>query len=431
MGPNVWWAMARQHQRLLGNSQPRQMSSASQNSPYEPIFLQFCAAIMERYCLKAKISLFQRVVGAFYRMTGIWLSETHKRMRFTKRSANFLCVPVSYSRKAPFVIEEINIYTPIFNLRFLVIAAMMLAFVYPVLAENGKVSKTHIAVYEFRVRGDLEISDAGAIIAEWMIAALAATDRFTLIEHVLLLNLLEEKDTVSPDPGYETKMASDAGNLYGVEAVVSGSVFQWENTVSIIARLIDARTGAIRDMAEISNGSGKNIRDGIYQLARQLADLDPGVELRDVPAQAAIANIGMQLNVHPTRVTTGEEIEITAEVRPSCTPLFINLSNSRKVTPIPLQYFREVDLDNGWKRYETSAASKSEHKIVVLEQDERGENKLGFICEPSEAGFADNESKGNLLRNLVDKLFDGQLDGTLFFSSNESISYKFVHYMID
>lgn len=313
--------------------------------------------------------------------------------------------------------------------RILLISILFVASTRPVVSEDGEFTKPNIAVYEFQVRGDLGISDAGAIVAEWMIGALVATDRFTLMERVLLAHLIEEQEIQSSPLVDETKMASEMGRLYGVEAVVSGSVIQWDDTVSIVARLVDTNTGAIRNTAEISNGNRKNIRNEIDLLARKLAGLDP----RTLPHEsyrAKSVDTEMQLTVHPTRVTTGEEIAITAVVPPACMPTFINLSHSTKLTPIPLQYFQETDLGNGWRRYETSSASNSEYKIIVLDQDERGENKLGFVCEPTD-GFQDKETKVTLLRDLRRNLLRGEMGGKLSLRLSEPISYMFSKYTID
>ena len=142
-------------------------------------------------------------------------------------------------------------------------------------AERAKVAETQptkprVAVYQFKVRGDLGIPDAGDIIGEWMIGALAATGRFTLMERVLLQKVFEENELQSSHLADESTLAAEAGRLYGVEAIVSGSAIKWGETISIVARLIDTNTGVIRGAAEIKTTNRNNIPDQIDLLARKL-----------------------------------------------------------------------------------------------------------------------------------------------------------------
>ena len=142
-------------------------------------------------------------------------------------------------------------------------------------AAETQPAKPRVAVYQFKVRGDLGIPDAGDIIGEWMMGALAATGRFTLMERVLLQKVFEENELQSSHLTDETTLATEAGRLYGVEAIVSGTAIRWGDTISIVARLIDTSTGVIRSAAEIKTNNRNSIPDQIDLLARKLAGLVP------------------------------------------------------------------------------------------------------------------------------------------------------------
>ncbi len=142
-------------------------------------------------------------------------------------------------------------------------------------AAETKTAKPRVAVYQFKVRGDLGIPDAGDIIGEWMIGALAATGRFTLMERVLLQKVFEENELQSSHLADESTLAAEAGRLYGVEAIVSGTALKWGETISIVARLIDTNTGVIRSTAEIKTTNRNNIPDQIDLLARKLVGPEP------------------------------------------------------------------------------------------------------------------------------------------------------------
>ena len=137
-------------------------------------------------------------------------------------------------------------------------------------AAETQPAKPRVAVYQFKVRGDLGIPDAGDIIGEWMMGALAATGRFTLMERVLLQKVFEENELQSSHLTDESTLAAEAGRLYGVEAIVSGTAIKWGDTISIVARLIDTNTGVIRSAAEIKTNNRNSIPDQIDLLARKL-----------------------------------------------------------------------------------------------------------------------------------------------------------------
>ena len=143
----------------------------------------------------------------------------------------------------------------------------------------AKPAKPRVAVLPFNVRGNLGIPDAGASIAEMLNGALAATGRYTLVERVLLQQLLEEQELQSSHLADEATLA-EAGRLHGVEAIVSGTVIQWGETITLVARMIDTNTGVIRASAEIKTKNRDSIPEQIDLLARKLVGPVP------VPSQA-------------------------------------------------------------------------------------------------------------------------------------------------
>lgn len=156
--------------------------------------------------------------------------------------------------------------------------------------------KPRAAVFTFDVRGNLGIADAGASIAEWMLRALAETGEFTLMERVLLSKVLEEQELQSSFLVDEESMAAEAGKLYGVDAIVSGTVIEWAGTISIVARLVDTSTGEILSTAEVKTRRRDAIPDQINQLALRLAKLDAptantsSAPLRNAPEPAPVSD---------------------------------------------------------------------------------------------------------------------------------------------
>lgn len=143
-------------------------------------------------------------------------------------------------------------------------------------------ARTSVAVVEFNVMGDLGTEGGGAIVAEWLVSALGESKVFALRERVLLKKVLAEQQLTMAGLVDEGTAAAKIGKLYGLDAVISGSIFRWGSTITVSARLIDTSTGAIQRTAEIRSGAMDAVPDRIKELARVLtgqatqAEIDAG-----------------------------------------------------------------------------------------------------------------------------------------------------------
>lgn len=133
--------------------------------------------------------------------------------------------------------------------------------------------KLRVAVVEFEVRGEVELKEAGAIIAEWMINSVAKTSKFDLQERVLLKKILDEQKLSLSGLVEQKEATAKIGEFYGVEAIITGSMIRWENTFSVTARLINASTGSIIKTAEIKTGSMNSVPSRIDELAQLITGL--------------------------------------------------------------------------------------------------------------------------------------------------------------
>lgn len=125
------------------------------------------------------------------------------------------------------------------------------------------------------------------------------------------------------------------------------------------------------------------------------------------------------LTVYPPRVTVGEEVSVVADLGEFCTPSFFTLSPGRKFTPIPLEFFKQTPLHNRQTRFEISPGSR--YGLVVQEQDEKGENVLGYFCEPS--GSVERDALKTILRDIVKRIGGGEENGTV-----ETAGFGNVHF---
>ena len=114
------------------------------------------------------------------------------------------------------------------------------------------------------------------------------------------------------------------------------------------------------------------------------------------------------LTVSPLLATVGTEVSLLAAPPAFCNPFFFNIAPSGKLTPIPLDFFRQLDLGGGRVRYEISP--QWDFGLVVQEDDEIGLNHLGYLCQPEQV--RDMSDLQRLLVELLDRR-DGATEGVI------------------
>jgi len=148
-----------------------------------------------------------------------------------------------------------------------------------------------VAVMEFNVIGNLGVEGGGASVAEWLVSALGGSEVFALRERVLLKKILSEQQLALSGLVDESKHASMVGKLYGLDAVISGSVFRWGDTITVTARLIDTTTGAIKRTAEVRSFDLAAVPGRVDDLARVLSGQASQAESDRDPATAPPHNL--------------------------------------------------------------------------------------------------------------------------------------------
>ncbi|SMD05451.1 CsgG/HfaB family protein [Sporomusa malonica] len=131
--------------------------------------------------------------------------------------------------------------------------------------------KLRVGVVEFDVKGDLDIKDAGAIIAEWMITALGEEGRFELKAREVLLKKVLQEQSLGLTGIIDNETAVGIGRIYGVQAVVTGSVTKWGKTIKVDARLVDTINGSVMRVASIEVANADDIPKQIRILASKIA----------------------------------------------------------------------------------------------------------------------------------------------------------------
>ncbi|KPK02135.1 MAG: hypothetical protein AMK71_03340 [Nitrospira bacterium SG8_35_4] len=131
-----------------------------------------------------------------------------------------------------------------------------------------KILKT--AVVEFTEHGNLDVPDAGRIVADWMTSALNRSGAFEIYERLSLDKLIDEYN-LQMSGITDVKKIAEIGKIHGVEAIVTGSISKFADTISVTVKLIDTKTSKIIDTADIKTNSIDAIPSEIDKLAIALA----------------------------------------------------------------------------------------------------------------------------------------------------------------
>lgn len=148
----------------------------------------------------------------------------------------------------------------------------------------AKENKLKIAVVEFEVYGEnIDVKDISKVVPEMLIAELDKIKKYDIEERLLLSKVLEEQK-LNLSGFISSEVTNKVGQLYGVDAIVTGSIMKVSEEIYINARIVSVVKGEI-----IS--SGKVMLKNISQLSNQieiLANLLCGITKEQLREQKEI-----------------------------------------------------------------------------------------------------------------------------------------------
>ena len=173
-------------------------------------------------------------------------------------------------------------------------------------------------VVEFSVRGDLD-EQAGAIIADLMMSAIANSGRFTLKDRLPLsaASKIAKAQELGSTGLLDPKTAAELGRLYEVDAVVTGGVSKLGDLITVTARLIDTKTASLLASGQVQDKDIDAIQIKINDLAGMV--LTPpappqtyALTVRTDPTDAEVRLLNYPTPYQPgTRLPAGNyEIEV-------------------------------------------------------------------------------------------------------------------------
>ncbi|HRX70285.1 MAG: hypothetical protein KDJ22_00955 [Candidatus Competibacteraceae bacterium] len=179
-------------------------------------------------------------------------------------------------------------------------------------------AKMTATVIEFSVRGDLH-EQAGAILADLMMSALANTGRFTLKDRLALSAAakIAKQQELGSTGLLDPKTAAELGRRYGVDAVVTGAVNKLGDLITVTARLIDTRTASLLRSGQIQGRNIDTIQIKVNELAAMITTPPEPPQtyrltVRTQPAEASVRLLNSPIPYQPgVRLPPGNyEIEI-------------------------------------------------------------------------------------------------------------------------
>ena len=129
------------------------------------------------------------------------------------------------------------------------------------------------------------------------------------------------------------------------------------------------------------------------------------------------------MSVLPKRVSTGDILLISAEPPADCNPFFFDLAPGGRLTPLPLSIFDITEIRAGFIRYDNN--EQSTYGIIIQPEDERGTQRMGFVCQPQAMTNEDIRSVFTDLRSELVNRGVGEVE-----KSNQSIIFNTSHYVI-
>ena len=152
--------------------------------------------------------------------------------------------------------------------------------------------KLKVAVVEFETRNKVNFENSKFIISEWLVNELVKTKKYDLQERILIKKILEEKNLQQVGV-IDSSKASEIGKLFGVDAIVTGTIMYIDEKISISARLINVNSGKIIYSGVLDQPNMTKIRENMYYLANELAGINRG----NAEILKEIENKGTQLDL--------------------------------------------------------------------------------------------------------------------------------------
>lgn len=129
-----------------------------------------------------------------------------------------------------------------------------------------------VGVVEFEEKNQIGLENAGRIVAEWVVTEIKKIGAFQVQERLLLNKVLEEQRLMLSGIIDESQ-AGEIGELYGIDAIITGSVMKVGETISVTGRLINVANGEVLQTASVETPSLANLQTETVVLSNALCSI--------------------------------------------------------------------------------------------------------------------------------------------------------------
>ena len=133
-------------------------------------------------------------------------------------------------------------------------------------------SVIRVGVVEFDEKNDIGLQNAGIIVAEWVVTEFQQLGAYEVEERLFLEKVLEEQNLMLAGI-IDEEQAPEIGKLYGVDAILTGSVMRVGDEITVTGRIINVKTGTVMKTASVRTMSIGNLQTEVTVLANALSDI--------------------------------------------------------------------------------------------------------------------------------------------------------------
>ena len=147
----------------------------------------------------------------------------------------------------------------------------VIVLIFPTMSLSAK-SDIRVGVVEFEEKNDIGLQNAGVIIAEWVVTEFQQLGAYQVEERLFLEEVLEEQNLMLSGV-IDEEQAPEIGKLYGVDAILTGSVMKVGDEISVTGRIINVSTGSVMKTASVTTMSLGELETEVTVLANALSDI--------------------------------------------------------------------------------------------------------------------------------------------------------------
>lgn len=133
-------------------------------------------------------------------------------------------------------------------------------------------SQIKIGIVEFEEKNQTGLENAGRIVAEWVLTELQNTGEYKIVERLMLQQVLEEQALMLSGIIDDSQVV-EIGKIYGIDAIVTGSVMRIGSEINITARIINVQTAEVLKTASGTAEVLGNLERESKIIANNLADI--------------------------------------------------------------------------------------------------------------------------------------------------------------